>query len=194
MGITVKGVNVRTEELKTKFKVSFADLTAEGQRRVFLEQKDEFLYEALTSRYGSVKKVAKKNKGKCSSKTINKVLKHLLSESDRRLKLDLILDILSTPNFEIEQEVVKKLSNSNYSKLRLGVAKDSNTPLQILKDMFSDEAFAIVGYGYSEVFDAIITNPRFELDEEINQKIQAFGPCGISTINARVKKITEKTE
>lgn len=53
--ITVKGVEVRADEVNVETEYQF--LTEEGQKRVFLENKEEFLLDALNSDYPAVRRL-----------------------------------------------------------------------------------------------------------------------------------------
>lgn len=186
--ITVKGVEVRSKEIDLE--VSFQDLTPEGQKRIFLENKEKFLIAALNSRYSSLTDLVKEVKNECSSFALNKAIEHLLDT--RRFGFDdLILEFLSVPSLELSEKNRKKLAYSEYWRLKLWVAKDEKTPLTVLKtrEMFFRAAQNIVYEYSSEMFDAIVTNPNFDVDEEIEQTIQGFSSKGAKKIKARIAEL-----
>ena len=71
MAVKVKGVEVRSEELSLE--VNFQDLTQEGQERIFLENKEKFVKDALQSKYSYIQRLLWEVdvKETCSSDTLN---------------------------------------------------------------------------------------------------------------------------
>lgn len=193
MSIIVKNVDTRIEvdieEVDKDLSVKFYELTEEGQKRVFEENKDIFFFDALKSSYMSIRNYAIELKEECSSETLNEAIKNLIrfKVSD---KITLIIELLNTERLEIDEELEKMLAHSDYWRLRLWVAEDKNTSLSILKEMFWRAAHDLIIHNSSTEIDAIITNPNFELDEEVKQIINRFGSTGITNIEARIKELT----
>lgn len=189
MSITVEGINVRIKEVSKDFKVKFKDLTEAGQKRLFKENKDIFFFDALTSKYKSVRTLALIKKDNCSSVSLNKAIK-LLEKEKRATNVNLIIELLNIPNLDLDDSLRKSLAHSDYWELRLWIANDKNTPLQILKEMLWSATKIFIGYDSSTEMDAIITNPNFELDEEVEQIIKRFNPTAVSKIESRIKELT----
>lgn len=189
MSITVEGINVRIKEVSKDFKVKFESLTESGQKRLFKENKDIFFFDALTSKYVSVRRLALMQKNDCSSVSLNKAIK-LLVKKKSAFNVDLIIQLLNIPNLDLDDELRKSLAHSDYWQLRLWIANDKNTPLQILKEMLWGATTIFVGYDSSTEMDVIITNPNFELDEEVEEIIKRFNPTEFSKIESRIKELT----
>lgn len=187
MAITVKGVEVRPEEVNLE--LDFRDLTAEGQKRFFLERKEMFILEALKSRYSSVVEAVGEARNECSSYALNIAIEYVLR---RGLYggVDLVLQFLSVPGFELNEANRKKLACSEYWKLRLWVAKDEKTPLKILKKkkmLFN--AIRDFEAGSSLLFDAIVENSNFEVDEQVKRILEPFSSETVEKVIARIKEL-----
>ena len=102
----------------------------------------------------------------------------------------MIIELLNTPNLDLDDALRKSLAHSYYWRLRLWIENDKNTPLQILKEMLWDATIRFIYYHSSTEMDAIITNPNFQLDEEVEQIIKRFNPTAVSKIEARIKELT----
>lgn len=172
MSIFIKGVKVRAEEVEKNQEVTFSELTKLGQERLFLEHKELFLLDALKSQYEDVINLAKKFKNEYSSDHINKAIRMFIKSG--AYEPEFILEFLEVPNFEIEESLLKMLAKSEYWKLRVWVAQYPKTSFEILKNMFLGEARHMVKSDVSIVFDEIIKNQNFEIDEEIKQLINLF--------------------
>ena len=58
MSIFLRGKEVRKNELDRKIEVSFDDLNENGQKRMFEENKELFLTDAIISRYKNIREMA----------------------------------------------------------------------------------------------------------------------------------------
>lgn len=54
MAIKVKDVEVRPEEVDEDFIINFEELTEEGQKRLFRENNEKFIVDAIQSKYFSI--------------------------------------------------------------------------------------------------------------------------------------------
>lgn len=189
MSITVQGIKVRVSEVSKDFKVKFETLTEAGQKRLFKENKDIFFFNALTSKYKNVRALALRQKNNCSSVALNNAIK-LLEKEKKASSVNLIIELLNVPHLSLDDKLRKTLAYSNYYKLRLWVANDKNTSLQILKDMLWGAITLFIGHNWSIEMDSIITNPNFELDNEVKKIIKRFNPTEVSKIESRIKELT----
>ena len=78
-------------------------------------------------------------------------------------KEDLIAEILEYWKFDIEKEVLEELSIRSNPKIRLAVAKNPDTPTDILKSMFKDSCYYYIRQGEEKEIDAILHNPNFPI-------------------------------
>ena len=169
MAITVKGVEVRTKEVRTNVRVEFDDLTEEGQKRIFLENKEEFIVEALKSRYGSVVELVWEVKDECSSVALNAAIAECIKKGASEER---ILDLLNVPGFELDKKLRKILAISVRSlPIQIWVAKDEKTSFKLLRKMFYNATVKLVRDNDPQLFDAIVTNPNFKSDEEVMAQI-----------------------
>ena len=76
-------------------------------------------------------------------------------------------------------------------EIKVLVAQNEKTSLQLLKSsgMFIVAASEFVNDNKSILFDAIVTNPNFEIDEEIEQTIRAFASKRAKKIKARIEQL-----
>lgn len=171
MSIKVKGVPIRNEELSYDMEIPFSSLTFEGQKRMFLDNKNLFIFEAFTSKYDIVRQLARANISECSSISLNKALKNLLSEAGN---CNLILEILNIPNFILENDVRITLSTSDYWPLRQWVANDINTPLSLLYDMLIPAVQSVFWHQDFTILNALVGNANFEMSEPLKYIINSI--------------------
>lgn len=184
--ITVKGVEVRPEEVAKEIKVSFKDLTEEGQKRIFRENKDEFIIDALKSKYSSVQNLIFEVKNECSSIALNKAIEEAIK---RGASAKRIIDLLNVPTLELDEELRKLLSISIWTSLKKWVIQDKNTSFELLKSdqLFMYAAIELIQSHDSTLFDAIVKNPKFKWDEELERNIMDISPEGRKIIKARIE-------
>ncbi len=173
MSIKVKGIPIRNEELSYDMEIPFSNLTGEGQARMFLDNKDVFICEALSSKYNTVKQLARNNISDCSSVTLNETLKFLLI-GRIVVNCDLILEILSIPHLVLEDSVRVYLSTSDYWPLRQWVAKDSNTPSDLLYKMLIPAVNSVFWHCDFIILDALISNTNFKMSESLKVVIDSI--------------------
>lgn len=168
--ITVKGIPVRSEEINLE--VDFQDLTEEGQRRIFLENQEEFILEALASQYVSVVE-AVREATKNSSFEQNRAIEKLLMMPGNHERE--ILEILKIPEMELEPEIRVRLVETREPLILLKIARDVKTSMAILKmpQMFAKAIRLAEGYE-DQLLEAILANPNFVVDKEIEKKLSFF--------------------
>lgn len=129
----------------------YGQLTEEEQKRLFLGDIDGFFFQAFTSCYVTIRNLAREHKSECSSETLHRAIRHLeiLGEVNRAIEL---LDFLS----ELDSTLKIMLSLSIYWEIRLWIAKDKNTPTELLTQMFLRETITGIKVAISE-------NPNFDI-------------------------------
>lgn len=173
MSIKVKGIPIRNEELSYDVEIPFSNLTVEGQERMFLNNKDVFICEAFASKYDTVRQLARGNMSDCSSATLNEALKFLFI-GRTVVNCDLILEILAIPNLILDDDVRVSLSTSDYWPLRQWVAKDTNTPLDLLYKMLIPAVQSVFWHHDFVVFNALVYNPNFKMSEELQDIVTSI--------------------
>lgn len=143
-------VNRRNEKMMEHLDVSFEELAEEKQEAVFLNHKDVFLFQALTSSYVSIRSLARKHASECSSETLHTTIHRLEVLGEVKKVLDL-LDISA----EVDSKLRTALSHSIYWEIRLWVANSTSTPAEVLSNMFLHENTACIK-------EAITKNPNFD--------------------------------
>jgi len=171
MSILVNGLKVRSYELNSDLEVSFKDLNEKGQHRLFKENKNVFLYDALTSKYKSIQKLPLQFKREYSSETLNSTIMKLLPNV-RGKDTDLVLELLNIPGFEVDEELRKKLAHSVYYPFNYWVAESEKTSSEILKDMFLCDVGLFVRNDWANLLDSIISNPNFKFDSDLSTYIK----------------------
>lgn len=162
MAIKVRGVEVRPEEINLE--VDFQDLTAEGQRRLFLENKEKFIQDVLQSKYSAVREVIWEVRNECSSEMLNAAV---VGYNKTRESETHILDLLNVPGFQLDKKVRELLGTYGVSlSIKLWVARDENTSLELLKRMLCDAVHRFNAYNEVELLDAIVLNPKFDFGDE----------------------------
>ncbi len=180
--ITVKGVEVRSQEVDLK--VDFQDLTAEGQKRVFLENKENFVQDALNSEYPAVQEVIWEVRNQCSAKVLNAAV---VGYNEKRKSENYILDLLNVPDFQPDEETRELLGTRGaFHSVKVWVARDEKTSLNVLEKMFRGAANRYFRYNEAELLDAILTNPNFGVCE-IQQWNFSYGQQ--NRIKARIKEL-----
>ena len=188
--LKVNGVEVRIQEVKVDFEVKFSELTEDGQKRVFLENKEDFIVEALKSNYPAVQELVWQVKNGCSSVALNKAIEECIR---RGASVNRILDLLEVPGLELEEELREILSCFVDDSIKLWVAKDPRTPFELLKSdqMFSLAVSEMVHDRGTELFDRIVANPNFKENEDIDRLIKEFSSNQEKEVRARMKEITK---
>ena len=163
MSITVNGLEVRSDEIKPDISLKFSNLTQQGQIRLFSENKDTFLYEALISEYPEVHMLAINSKKEYSATSVNNLISNILKSGMTTIEAGCILELINVPNFKLEEALRKKLSNSEYWPVKAWVAKDKYTSMQLLERMFLIEATNFIKNGSTIVLNAVIQNKNFNI-------------------------------
>lgn len=173
MSIKVKGIPIQNEELSYDKEIPFSYLTAKGQERMFLDNKELFICEAFDSKYATVRQLARENMSDCSSVTLNEVLKFLFI-GRTVVNCDLILEILAIPNLVLDDSIRVSLSTSDYWPLRQWVAHDANTPLDLLYEMLIPAVNSVFWYSDFIILDALVSNTNFEMSEPLKYVIDSI--------------------
>lgn len=170
--VTVNGIEVRNNEIEADICVSFSDLTQEAQLRLFCENKDTFLYEALTSEHADVHIMAINSVKECSAQAVNDTIAHILENPITIWETEWILKLINVPNFQLEESLRKKLIKLNYWPLKIWVAKDKFTSEQLLSRMFLIECVNFIKDNSSLVLHAVIQNKKFKITDPLRQKMK----------------------
>lgn len=187
--ITVKGVEVRAEEVNIE--TEFRYLTEEGQKRLFLENKEAFLLDALHSDYSAVCRLLWEPEvlKSCSPALLNEAIIPCLSDASKELEDVKIL--INTLGSELDEGCIEFIVYAPFAlaelEIKVLVAQNEKTSLKLLKEMFFLAALKFVSDNEPILFDAIVTNPNFEVDEEIEQTIRTF-------VSKRAEKIKKRIE
>lgn len=172
MCITVNGIEVRSSEIKPDISVKFSDLTKEAQIRLFSENKDTFLYEALTSDYSEVHNMAINSKIEYSAEAVNDTISSILKTDMTEEKAEWIRELIDAQDFKLNEEIRKKFSNCPYWQLRVWVAKDKYTSEQLLNRMFLIECVNFIKKDCCLVLHAVIQNKNFKMTEQLRQRMR----------------------
>ncbi len=192
MAIKVKGIAVRPEEVNKDFTINFEELTEEGQKRLFLENNEKFIVDAIESKYSSVFQLVKERMQQCSSETLNNAIQYYEKKSLReKVDEDMILEILMLPKLKLSEESRRSLASSVKVKWKLWIAKSDETSFDILKlrQMFYWSAICFEIDGDPRLFDAIVMNPNFRVDEYIEEEISLFKPDEQKRIRSRIEEL-----
>lgn len=194
MGITVKGIKVRAEELNKHYTVAFNEINEAGQKRIFLEYKDMFFFDSITSRYESVRQLALSKKNECTSETIKNAIKTLIPSCSivGVYDMDMVLELLGCRNFQLDESLREKLSRTQYWPVRAWVAKDAGTSTKMLNDMLVNEALSFSFYGTTMVLEPIILNPNFELLDKTKEILEKMSSSTYSKIINKIEELTKK--
>lgn len=186
--VTVDGVEVRADEVNVQTEFQF--LTEEGQKRLFLENKELFLSDALNSNYPAVRRLLWEPEvlESCSSDILNTAIAVWCmmgsEEGDLMTLINAVDSKLSKKNIELIACVPWM-----DIKLRVRMLQNEKISSKLLKVMFVDVAEDFVQSGRCILFDAIVKNPNFKWDEEMEQKIENFSPKGRKIIKERIEKL-----
>lgn len=191
MSIFINGLKVRSSELNEDFEVQFKDLNEKGQRRLFTENKTLFLYDALTSEYESIQALPLQFKDEYSSETLNSIIKKVLSKMLLSKECDLILEFLNIPGFELDEDLRKDLSFSQFYPIKCWVAKSEKTSTEILKSMFLHDVCYSVWSNWYVLLDLIISNPNFRFDLCLDNHISTrFNEADYYALVERIKLLS----
>lgn len=187
MSIVLKGKEVRENELDREIEVSFNDLNEKGQQRMFEENKDSFVADAIISRYKNIREKAENYACKeCSNEILNQTIWKLYSAQGRYINT--ILKLLNIPRLKLLNYLQYEFANSkNYILKEWLVTKCPEISNDILNTALRNELDKFMN-NESSLVDKIIMNPKFELTLE--GKYYGFGI--IEKIEARIIELREK--
>lgn len=161
MKIKINGVEVRNELLGEEVEMKFENLTPEVQEKVFLDNKEAYLVDALISKHQTVNSLAIQNMKELSNPVLNQAVKVLIEGPFDYKKVDILLAILSIENLKLSYDLREKLAFCPYWSIKKWVAQNKETPGYILRQMFIKEKNDM------ELLNLIIKNTRFKLDKEL---------------------------
>lgn len=191
MSIFLKGKEVRENELNKEIEVSFHDLNEKGQQRMFEENKDLFVVDAIISEYKSIREKAENyayEEG-CND-ILNLIIWKLFDAQGRYTNryISTILKILNVPRLKLLNTIQLKFANSdNYILKEWLITKYNGTSNDILNIILKNELDKFMN-NESNLVDKIIMNPKFELTLE--GKYYGYGR--IERIEARIKELRGK--
>lgn len=192
MGIVLKGKEVRENELNKEIEVSFHDLNEKGQQRMFEEDKDLFVANAIISEYKNIREKAENYAyEECSNEILNLIIWKLFDEQGRYTNryISTILKILNVPRLKLLNTIQLKFARSdNYILKEWLITKYAGVSNDILNIILQGELDKFCDSNEENLVDKIIMNPKFELT--LDGKYYGYGR--IEKIEARIKELREK--
>lgn len=192
MSIFLKGKEVRENELNKQIEVSFHDLNENGQKRMFEENKDLFVEDAIISEYKNIREKAENYAYEESSNEIlNLIIWKLFDEQGRYTNryISTILKILNVPRLKLLNTIQLKFARSdNYILKEWLITKYAGVSNDILNIILQGELDKFCDSNEENLVDKIIMNPKFELT--LDGKYYGYGR--IEKIEARIKELREK--
>lgn len=194
MSITVRGIKIRSNDVKGEMKTSFNSLKEFAQKRLLKEHLDLFFADALASKYPNVRKLAMELKEDCSSETLNKIIRAELKDTSasgfEHYDYDLVFEILNCKQLKLDEDLRERLSVTEIWKIRKWVAQDINTSNKMLNDMIFRESRDFIFRHSVVVFDSIVLNPNFKMIEKTKRRlIDMFTVDSYDIVMERVEKI-----
>ncbi len=195
--VTVNNVKVRSEEV-VNLEIQFYELTEDGQKRIFNKKKQDFVRDALRSEYPSVRKFLWEIKEKCSSIVLNMAIEECLKINKEGVRDNYvsgkdIIDLLNVPDFRLDNKLRVRLAESGDWTLKRWVARDSKTPLNILKStlMFELAATRVITSKGTEtdLFDEIICNRNFWWCRDMERIMKKYSWREAQMIVLRIKEL-----
>lgn len=191
MSIVLKGKEVREDELNKEIEVSFHDLNEKGQQRMFEEDKDLFVVDAIISNYKNIREKAENYAyEECSNEILNLIIWKLFDAQGEYTNryISIILKLLNIPRLRLLNTIQIKFATSHNDILKEWlVTKYPEVSNYTLNRILSKELKKF--YNNEEnLVDKIIMNPKFELTLE--GKHYGFGI--IEKIQARIKELKGK--
>lgn len=188
MSIFLNGKEVRENELNRDIEVSFHDLNENGQQRMFEEDKDLFVADAIISKYKNIREKAENYAyQECPNEILNLIIWKLFDAQGEYTNryISIILKLLNIPRLKLLNTIQLKFARSdNYILKEWLITKYSETTNYILNIILKDELDKFIK-NESNLVDKIIMHPNFELTLE--GKYCGFGY--IEKIEARIKEL-----
>ena len=122
--------------------VEFRDLTEEAQERLYLSDKARFQNEAANSIYCDIRILVARNE-EVSSEFLNAMLREEITNKNKQDE-DVIKAILSNKKLLLENYLRNACAKSANWEIRLMIAKDAKTQIEILEAMRERECNAYV--------------------------------------------------
>lgn len=165
MSIFLEGKKVREDELNEKIEVPFNDLDENGQKRMFSEDKDLFLADAIISAYRNIRESARKYAFEdCPNEILNEVIWELYRRQGKYTNrfIKEILYLLNIPRLKLEDSLQIEFATSNNGVLKEWLVTNPETSNDILNIALRCE-FGEYWIKKSVLIDKIIMNPNFKL-------------------------------
>ncbi len=187
MSIFLRGKEVRKNELDRKIEVSFDDLNENGQKRMFEENKELFLTDAIISRYKNIREMAENYAyEECSNEILNQTIWQLYNMQGRYITI--ILKLLNIHRLKLLNYLQNEFANSdNYILKEWLITKYSGTSNDTLNAILAKELDKFCN-NEKNLVDEIIMNRNFEL----TLLGECYGFGAIQKIEARIKELREK--
>ena len=152
------------EKLQVKgVEVTFGDLTEEVQRNLYLNDRERFQIDAAGSRYSEIRKLIVSDES-MTLELLNEMLrKEVQNKEYHSSKVEQA--ILANPKFQMEQETLKVLVESENWGERLIAAKSQDASSELLNEMLRKEV-QNKEYHSSNVEKVIFDNPKFQMEQE----------------------------
>lgn len=180
---------VRTKEIEKEIVIEFNDLNETGQQRIFLENKDSFLAQAITSKYKVIREKAEEYiNNNCTCEVLNELIIELLeAQGYTDAYTDQIEKVLNSPKLELADYVCMKIADSSSYILKAWLANEYNkTSNDVLNRILHYELEDFRNNGESSrLFDDVIMHPNFKL----TLKGKYYGYGMIEKIEARIKEL-----
>ena len=191
--ITVKGVHVRVEELSEEIHIDFEDLTEEGQKRVFLENQEDFILDALESKFPNVRRLLWEPEvlENCSPFLLNKAIAQCCFLKNREVEDIKIL--INTLGSKLDKGIIEFIAVSPFVEIELKVLVVQNEKISLKnlkeKAMFQLATLKVIEDNDFRLFDAIVKNPKFDLCWGLERVRESFSFSGFEMIASRIKEL-----
>lgn len=150
------------EKLQVKgVEVTFDDLTEEGQRSLYLKDKERFQMDAAKSRYSEIRKLV------VSETTRLEVLDEVFkAEMDIWRVVDNIKLVWNHENFKRTDDKIQELAKSTKPWILLLVAECEDASSEILNEVLRNEVQKAENMRHIIVEEVIFDNPKFQMEQE----------------------------
>lgn len=183
--ILFNGNAINMEDLADDIEVKFNDLTAKAQIAIFNKDRNAVITEVFASRWLEVREYAKEHIGEFSVDAMNKYIAECMDQNfDSH---GIVAEFINILGSRIDKVLYYKCVRSNSYRIKLALAKNFNTPNEILNILMQNEIKNDFLFGDNKIAEAIRVNPNYSVTSGTEEYATTFRPEIQDKVQERMK-------
>lgn len=184
--ILFNGNAINMDDLADDIEVKWNDLSARAQKAIFDKDHDAVITEVFASRWIEVREYAKEHIGEFSVAAMNQYIAECMDQNfDSH---GVVAEFINVLGNRIDSNLYLKLVRSNSYRIKLALAKNYNTPNEILNILMQNEVKNDFLFGDNKIAAAIRVNPNYTMTESTVEYANTFRPEIQTEVQTRMQK------